>query len=147
MQPKTLIALCFSTLLSFAAWAGSDTIPIPSSWVNTQGSTLTLSSADSAGKIIGTYVNHAAGYNCQNIAYPVTGWVYGTAITFDTKWESASESCNSITSWAGYYYQGQITTFWNLVQNGSITSSQIIQGKDSFTPLTKVFNKKLMHKK
>ena len=105
MQPKNLIALLFSTLLSFSAWAGSDTIPIPSSWV------------------------------------------YGTAITFDTKWESASESCNSITSWAGYYYQGQITTFWNLVQNGSITSSQIVQGKDTFTPVTKVVNKKLMHKK
>jgi len=140
MQTKYLITLLMSLLFSLSACADSsnstNTITVPSSWANQDGSTLSITGVDSAGQITGIYINGAAGYNCQNIVYPVTGWIYGTAITFDTKWESTIESCNSITSWAGFLYQGEINTFWNLTVNGSTSTSQIIQGKDTFTQVT-----------
>ena len=143
MQNKYLITLLTSLLFSLSACADSSntdssstSILVPSSWVNQDSSTLSITSVDSTGQITGIYINGAAGYNCQNIVYPVTGWIYGTAITFDTKWESTIESCNSITSWAGFLYQGEISTFWNLTLNGSNSTSQIIQGKDTFTQIT-----------
>jgi hypothetical protein len=143
MQNKYLITLLTSLLFSLSACADSSntdssstSILVPSSWVNQDSSTLSITSVDSTGQITGIYINGAAGYNCQNIVYPVTGWIYGTAITFDTKWESTIESCNSITSWAGFLYQGEISTFWNLTLNGSTSTSQIIQGKDTFTQIT-----------
>ena len=143
MQTKYLITLLMSLLFRLSACADSSntdssstSILVPSSWVNQDSSTLSITSVDSTGQITGIYINGAAGYNCQNIVYPVTGWIYGTAITFDTKWESTIESCNSITSWAGFLYQGEISTFWNLTLNGSNSTSQIIQGKDTFTQIT-----------
>ena len=143
MQTKYLITLLMSLLFSLSACADSSntdssstSILVPSSWVNQDSSTLSITSVDSTGQITGIYINGAAGYNCQNIVYPVTGWIYGTAITFDTKWESTIESCNSITSWAGFLYQGEINTFWNLTLNGSTSTSQIIKGKDTFTQVT-----------
>jgi hypothetical protein len=145
MKYNYLVILCISAFFSLSACADNG-IAVPSSWVNTEGSILTISAIDSAGQITGSYVNKASGWNCQNIVYPVTGWIYGTAITFDTKWESTTESCNSITSWAGFLYQGQINTFWNLTQNGSSSTSQILQGKDSFKPVSKVLKKSLVNK-
>lgn len=154
MQTKYFITLLVSLLFSLSACADSSntdssstSILVPSSWVNQDGSTLSITSVDSAGQITGIYINGAAGYNCQNIVYPVTGWIYGTAITFDTKWQSAIESCNSITSWAGFLYQGEISTFWNLTLNGSTSTSQIIQGKDTFTQIAASVKKSLMSKK
>lgn len=154
MQTKYFITLLMSLLFSLSACADSSntdssstSILVPSSWVNQDGSTLSITSVDSAGQITGIYINGAAGYNCQNIVYPVTGWIYGTAITFDTKWQSAIESCNSITSWAGFLYQGEISTFWNLTLNGSTSTSQIIQGKDTFTQIAASVKKSLMSKK
>ena len=154
MQNKYLITLLTSLLFSLSACADSSntdssstSILVPSSWVNQDSSTLSITSVDSTGQITGIYINGAAGYNCQNIVYPVTGWIYGTAITFDTKWESTIESCNSITSWAGFLYQGEISTFWNLTLNGSNSTSQIIQGKDTFTQVTTSVKTSLISKK
>ena len=154
MQNKYLITLLTSLLFSLSACADSSntdssstSILVPSSWVNQDSSTLSITSVDSTGQITGIYINGAAGYNCQNIVYPVTGWIYGTAITFDTKWESTIESCNSITSWAGFLYQGEISTFWNLTLNGSTSTSQIIQGKDTFTQITTSVRTSLISKK
>lgn len=118
-----------------------------SAWTNQSGSTLYIDTIDSAGKITGHYINRAAGYGCQNIAYPVTGWVYGTAITFTTTWESSTESCNSITSWTGFYYQGQILTLWQLAMNGSTSIKQIIQGNDVFSINGKNNKKSLINQK
>lgn len=97
--------------------------------------------------ITGSYINRAADYSCQNISYPVTGWAYGAALTFNTLWESASESCNSITALTGFLNQGQISTLWNLTINGSSITSQIVQGSDTFKQIGTVTNKSLLLKK
>lgn len=118
-----------------------------SSWTNQSGSTLYINSVDNNGLFSGTYINREAGYRCQNIPYPVTGWIYGTAITFTTKWASSSESCNSITAWTGFLYQGKIYTLWQLVSNGSSSTSQIIEGSDTFSPSDTNTHKSLIPKK
>lgn len=138
----------FTLFLSATSFADQSTsIPAPSAWENQSGSTLQIDSIGSYGLITGTYINRASGYGCQNISYPVTGWAYGTALTFNTLWESASESCNSITAWAGFLSQGHISTLWNLTINGSTSASQIIQGSDTFKQIQAVTNKSLLLKK
>jgi|TARA_B110000879_G_scaffold50622_1_gene71536 hypothetical protein len=139
-----ITTLCF-TLSSYADQTSS--VPVPSVWENQSGSSLQIETVGTDGLITGTYINRAAGYGCQNVSYPVTGWVYGTALSFNTLWEAVSESCNSITAWAGFLYQGQISALWNLTINGSSSSSQILQGSDTFKQIQTVTNKSLLLKK
>ena len=157
-MPKTLIGRLFSIvtvslICITATYADSGTsipaptIPTPSAWDNQSGSTLTISSISSSGLITGTYTNRESGYGCQNIAYPVTGWAYGTAITFNTIWQNASESCNSITAWTGFLYQGKMSTLWSLTINGSSSTAQIIRGNDMFKQVKKRVNKLLILEK
>ena len=123
--------LCVNTTLAQKQDNGLQAL---SAWTNQSGSTLYIQNIDPSGLVSGYYINRAQGYGCQNTPYMVTGWVYGTAITFTVKWENAIESCNSITSWTGLYYQGVITTLWQLVSNGATNKTQIIQGEDIFHP-------------
>ena len=144
----TLFSILAITLVfNSTTYADSITsIPVPSAWDNQSGSTLTINAIDSTGKISGTYINRATGYSCQDIAYPVTGWAYGKAITFTTIWQSAAESCNSITAWTGFLYKGEISTLWSLSINGSTTTAQIFRGTDTFWETQKVTNKSLIPK-
>ena len=147
MKHQTIIAVIITLLFSLSASAGSSqpaSLQALSAWTNQSGSTLYIDSIGSNGLLTGTYINRAAGYGCQNISYPVTGWVYGTAITFTTLWQSTTESCNSITAWSGFYYQGKISTLWQLTINGSTSTSQIVQGSDTFSQSTAVQNKSLI---
>lgn len=150
MKSITHCILAILLLVSTNAFADStsdQTIQALSAWTNQRGSTLYIDSISSTGQVTGHYINRAAGYNCQNISYPVTGWVYGTAITFTTLWQSQTESCNSITSWTGFYYQGQISTLWQLTKNGSTSTSQILQGSDVFNRTTKSDKNSLLQEK
>jgi hypothetical protein len=134
---KLICALFAMFVLATSPSTYADTIEkvtANSAWTNQSGSTLYIDSIGSNGQLTGTYINRAQGYGCQNISYPVTGWVYGTAITFTTIWQSTTQSCNSITAWTGFYYQGNIQTLWQLVINGSSARSQIVQGSDTFSP-------------
>lgn len=144
-----IVALLFVANICVAANpTAAPTLQASSAWTNQSGSTLYIDAIDPTGKITGHYINRAAGYSCQNISYPVTGWVYGTALTFTTIWESATESCNSITAWTGFLNaQGQIATLWQLVISGSTSTSQIIQGSDVFTYSSKVYKKSLLKDK
>ena len=144
------ITILSMLLFSVNVWADnkqSASLQALSAWTNQSGSTLYIDTIDSNGLLTGTYINRAAGYGCQNIPYPVTGWVYGTAITFTTIWKSTTESCNSITAWTGFYYRGKISTLWQLTINGSTNTSQILQGKDVFIPSNVLENKSLILKK
>ena len=143
-SPSTLIvSALISTLISllasvsaFAAKSDSVSISANTQWVNQLGSTLTITAIDSSGLLSGNYINKAAGYHCQDTAYPVTGWVDGTAITFNTLWINSTESCNSITAWTGFYYNNEISTLWQLVKDGATSTSQISSGSDKFTQQT-----------
>lgn len=139
-----ILIVTFTLAISSFACAGQvKNVQSLSSWTNQSGSTLYINNIGSNGLLTGTYINRARGYGCQNIAYPVTGWVYGTAITFTTIWQGA-ESCNSITAWTGFLYNGQIKTKWQLTINGSSSTKQILQGADTFTRNTNKSHKSLM---
>ena len=132
---------------AFADSGNTSSVQALSAWTNQSGSTLYIDAISPNGQVAGHYINRAQGYNCQNISYPVTGWVYGTAITFTTIWQSSTESCNSITSWTGFYYNGQISTLWQLVVNGSTSTKQIMQGSDVFKQSGTTEHKSLLHDK
>ena len=147
MRIKSVIIVAVFMLMSFSVVADENKpaeLKALSSWTNQSGSTLYIDSIGANGLLTGTFINRAAGYACQNIPFPVTGWVYGSAITFETIWQSTSESCNSITTWTGFLNQGQIHTLWQLVINGSTSTSQIIKGSDIFSPSASVVNKSLI---
>ena len=126
-----LSSICWSNF-ALALDAQMQPLQSLSAWTNQSGSTLYIDNISPTGQIAGHYINRAQGYGCQNTSYPATGWVYGSAITFTVNWMNAAASCNSITSWTGFYNQGAITTLWQLVINGSTSTSQIIQGGDVF---------------
>lgn len=150
MKNQYIIAVITAALFSISVHADSNqpaSLKALSAWTNQSGSTLYIDSVGSDGLLTGTYINRAAGYGCQNISYPVTGWVYGTAITFNTVWKSTTQSCNSITAWTGFYYKGAISTLWQLSVNGSSSTSQILQGSDTFKPSLAVHKKSLILKK
>ncbi len=90
MKIKSIIIAVVFTLMSFSVFADenkSATLTALSSWTNQSGSTFNIDSIGANGLLTGIYINREAGYGCQNIPYPVTGWVYGTAITFNTIWK------------------------------------------------------------
>jgi len=145
---RLLSILTVSLMFTAASYADSITsIPTPSAWDNQSGSTLTINSIGSSGLITGTYVSRATDYACQNISYPVTGWAYGTAITFNTIWQSASESCNSITAWTGFLYQTEMSTLWSLTISGSTNTSEIVRDTDTFKQIKKLTEESLIMKK
>ncbi|MBL1293165.1 MAG: hypothetical protein COB61_004755 [Thiotrichales bacterium] len=153
MKIKRIVFTVFFMLISGLAYSDEMKSERPtafsalSAWTNQEGSTLYIDTVGSNGLITGTYINRASDYSCRNISYPVTGWVYGTAITFNTVWESTTESCNSITAWTGFYYKGQISTLWQLTINGSTSTSQILTGSDVFMPASSVLKKSLIRNK
>jgi Avidin family len=139
----------FAGLLMFsksvcADGSGATSIEALSAWTNQSGSTLYIDAIAPNGQVSGHYINRAQGYGCQNIAYPMTGWLYANSITFTVKWQSTTQSCNSITSWTGFFYGGKINTLWQLVVNGSTSTSQILKGSDTFTPTTVLEMKSLV---
>lgn len=147
MKTKYFITVVVTVLFSISAYADNKPLQALSAWTNQSGSTLYIDTIGRDGLLTGTYINRAPGYACQNISYPVTGWVYGTAITFNTIWQSNIESCNSITAWTGFYYQGAISTLWQLTVNGSTSTSEILKGRDTFKPSTPVLKKSLILEK
>lgn len=144
--------LCASIIIGMATMVSAQTtttsaVQALSAWTNQGGSTLYIDSISPSGQLTGHYINRASGYGCQNISYPVTGWVYGTAITFTTIWQSSTESCNSITAWTGFLYNGKISTLWQLVINRSTSTSQILQGSDVFSPTRATMKESLIQPK
>ncbi len=145
MKKLFITIFSFIWIVSAVSADSNNKIQAESAWTNQSGSTLYIDSVEPNGKLTGIYINRASGYQCQNIPYLVTGWIYGTAITFTTKWKNSVESCNSITAWTGFFYRGQIQTLWQLVKNGSTSTGQIIKGSDIFKPAAMKNNKSLVN--
>lgn len=141
-----LVAVIAFAVSSLACADSVEKAQATSAWTNQRGSTLYIDNIGNNGQITGRYVNRAPGYGCQNIPYPVTGWVYGNAITFTVIWRGA-ESCNSITAWTGFIAAGKMQTLWQLVVNGSTNTGQIKQGADTFLPVMVQNRKSILNEK
>ena len=79
--------------------------------------------------ITGSYVNNAAGFQCQGTSYPLVGWYLNTATTFSVIWSNSAANCNSVTAWTGNYVGGNFVMDWSLSQTGG----PILMGKDTFS--------------
>nr|6HDV_A Chain A, Afifavidin [Afifella pfennigii]6HDV_B Chain B, Afifavidin [Afifella pfennigii]6HDV_C Chain C, Afifavidin [Afifella pfennigii]6HDV_D Chain D, Afifavidin [Afifella pfennigii] len=112
---------------------------VSSSWVNQDGSTMTLVFG-AGNSVSGFYVNNAPGFGCQGTPYPLVGLTWGNFIGFTVAWDNATANCNSVTSWTGFAEAAgsdvTIVTDWNLAYQGS-SSGEIQQGSDTFTLVNK----------
>jgi len=129
---KRILALLFFVFVPFSAQAQ---ITPFSTWANTRGSTLTVWFVDpSTGAFSGTYVNNAAGFECQGAPYQVSGATKGPAVTFTVNWTGvAVPDCKSITIWRGEVVGPTIRTRWQLEYVGSDGKFHRMNGVDIFT--------------
>lgn len=121
--------------LALASTAAGQDLEAGVTWVNTRGSTLTIDRVEPDGALAGTYVNRAAGFDCQDSPFPASGWVNGDKIAFTVDWKNAGENCDSITSWVGYLSGARLITNWDLVYTDSAEGRPMfMRGSDVFTP-------------
>lgn len=111
---------CIALLLLVAATccAMAQSLPVPSYWQNQRGSQMSLYNMDAQGNFTGTYVNHAAGFGCQNTPYALTGHANGSRLTFTVIWNNGIQNCNSQTVWRGRVTGKTMPTRWILTGTG-----------------------------
>lgn len=109
--------------------AGAETLPAPSTWINTRGSILSVTSVDASGSIAGTFINNAAGTECLGKSYDMGGKLTASrvriAVTFT--------ECRTVTVWRGNLHGATLATRFEAAfpdKNGRI---QIWRGRDTFT--------------
>jgi hypothetical protein len=135
MKRMSRVLLCAVVALLAAMPARAQQQPqaqVVGAWTNQSGSTLYIDSVAPGGMVTGRYINRAAGFACQNTAYPVTGWLNGTAITFSVIWTNSTQSCNSVTGWTGSFDLSftTLSTNWVIARNGS---RELTTGQSVFT--------------
>ncbi len=143
MRKSSLLIAIFISLTLWSASAYAQSIPAGSVWQNQRGSLFQINTVSANGLLTGFYVNKAAGYQCQNYGYPMTGWVVGTSVSFSVNWNNGVVNCNSTTGWTGYVSGNTLVTKWNLSASGSTT---ILSGADTFTRISAISHKGLVKK-
>ena len=125
--------ICLAFIVASSGLAAAQPLPVPSSWQNQRGSTLSISSIDSFGNFRGTYINRASGFGCQNSPYPVVGYTSGSTVNFVVTWNNNVMNCLSVTAWNGAINGATLTTYWQLgagnPNNGQVSISY---GQDYF---------------
>jgi hypothetical protein len=79
---------------------------------------MSLYTMDARGNFTGTYINHAAGFACQNTPYALTGHANGALLTFTVVWNNGIQNCNSKTVWSGRVAGNTMRTRWTLTGKG-----------------------------
>lgn len=124
-------ALVVGVTLSSSAQAETK-IAAGTSWVNEDGSVLTITTLAPNGLLTGT-VTTQAGCGAKK-PQPMTGWYYaagaGGALTFSVSWEG----CSSVTTWSGQYSNatGSFRALWHLAIASVPTWNGIISGAHTF---------------
>jgi len=108
-----LMAALFLLLAATLA-ASAQNLVIPSYWLNQRGSEMKLYSWGADGTFKGVYINHAAGFACQNTPYDLWGRAIGSHIKFMVIWTNWAADCKSKTVWQGRVRGGTIATRWIL---------------------------------
>jgi len=126
--------------LPLEAETGAITLfPVPSTWTSIEGSILTIENIeDQTHKITRYFITKAEDYPCKNIPYPVTGWLYGSILTFSVMWKDQKESCGAVTTWIGYIEQNRITAVWKLIDHNMVDLSETFESTDYFEVNTEI---------
>jgi hypothetical protein len=106
----------FVAVVATCVVAAAQELPASSTWKNQRGSELNVTAVDATGKFTGTYVNHAAGFACQDEPFDVSGHAWSHRVVFSVVWKNASQDCRSITTWAGIARKKVLSTAWQLAQ-------------------------------
>lgn len=93
-------------------------LPAPSYWKNQRGSEMKISAIDVRGNFVGAYINHAAGFQCQNTPYDLRGRAFRGHIVFVVVWTNSVADCKSKTVWRGRVIGPTILTRWVLTGAG-----------------------------
>jgi hypothetical protein len=118
------IFLALGILLLTPLAASAQVLPSFSTWENQRTSTLSVGFVN-GDHFDGWFVNRAAGFQCQNIPYPVTGTILPNgAITFTVNFTN----CETVTYWKGRVTGSQMPTSWILYYKGI----QRMTGNDLF---------------
>jgi Avidin family len=132
-----------STMIVSAAWiavaasmpAYAETkLEAGSSWVNDDGSVLSISTIAPNGLLTGTFMS-MTGCGAKQ-AQPVTGWYSagstGGALTFSVAWDG----CNAVTTWTGQYSNatGRFQTLWYYTAAAAPAWNGIVAGSHTFVP-------------
>jgi len=118
------IFLALGILLLMPLAASAQVLPSFSTWENQRTSTLSVGFVN-GDHFDGWFVNRAAGFQCQNIPYPVTGTILPNgAITFVVNFTN----CETVTYWKGRVVGSQMPTKWILYYKGI----QRMTGEDLF---------------
>jgi hypothetical protein len=115
MKLGSRIFLALGILLLTPLAASAQVLPSFSTWVNQRTSTLSVGFVN-GNHFDGTFINRAAGFQCQNILYPVTGGTIlpNGAITFVVSFTE----CDTVTIWRGHVAGSQMPTSWILYYRG-----------------------------
>ncbi|MBS0241081.1 MAG: hypothetical protein JSS20_02810 [Proteobacteria bacterium] len=107
---------------------------VPGRWVNDRGSELAITYVEANGSFRGEYLNKAPGFGCRNSPFDVSGRIDGDHVRFVVLWKNASESCNSMTAWAGKLEGAKLATEWELARVDAKTGGLgIFKGSSVFT--------------
>lgn len=104
------------------------------SWVNEDGSVLTITSIAPNGLLTGTFTT-TAGCGAKQ-PQPMIGWYYaagaGGALTFSVNWGG----CNSVTTWSAQYSNatGQFRALWHLAIASAPVWNGVVAGSHLFYP-------------
>ena len=126
-----LVAALF-LLTAATVSATAQNLPVPSYWLNHRGSEMKLYNIDAQGKFLGVFINHAAGFSCQNTPYDLEGRAWRNHVGFGVVWKNWVEDCKSMTVWHGRVSGHTIWTRWVLYVPRGNNMIPVLHGRDVF---------------
>jgi len=119
-------------LVAVTVSASAQSLPVPSYWLNQRGSEVKLYNIDAQGHFLGVFINHAAGFACQNTPYELRGHTWGDHVKFAVLWKNWAQDCKSMSVWHGRLIGHTIWTRWVLYTKNINGTISILRGKDNF---------------
>jgi len=126
-----LVAALF-LLTAATVSATAQNLPVPSYWLNQRGSEMKLYNIDAQGKFLGVFINHAAGFSCQNTPYDLEGRAWRNQVGFRVVWKNWVEDCKSMAVWHGRVSGHAIRTRWVLYVPRGNNLIPVLHGRDVF---------------
>ena len=127
---RLVAALFLLTAATVSATAQS--LPVPSYWLNQRGSEMKLYNIDAQGKFLGVFINHDAGFSCQNTTYDLEGRAWRDRVGFAVVWNNWVKDCKSTTVWHGRVSGHTIWTWWVLYVPRGNNMIPVFRGSDVF---------------
>jgi hypothetical protein len=114
-------------LVTPAAAAFAQSLPVPSHWKDAQGSEINLLTIDAKGALTGKVVSHAPGFACANFPFDLSGRAHGHHVQFSVVWKNGLQDCKAQTAFSGKVAGKSMHVWWVTTSGGKKT-----RGADTF---------------